>query len=302
MSMRHILTIVNTNDPLTLAVEYTPRRTGAGSGRAGGFGHFGASGSSFPGSQHRATRRRGASGDRVGEVALAGGLPGQRQASYHCDRRCAIRLPRPLDAVETRVLGCLLEKQQATPEYYPLTVNALVAACNQKSNREPVMEVTEGDVRGALDRLRAEVLVWPVESVRAERWEHNLDRSWELEPAGKALMTVLLLRGPQTPGELRGRCERMHPFGELAEVGAALDRLTDGAEPLVTELPREPGQKERRWAHLVAAPPPKSAERAALTVPAAASGLADRVAALEDRVSELVAQLDRLVATLGRKE
>ena len=200
------------------------------------------------------------------------------------------------------MLGCLLEKQQTTPEYYPLTVNALVAACNQRSNREPVMELAEGDVRGVLDRLRAEVLVWPVEGARSERWEHNLDRSWELEPAGKALLTVLLLRGPQTPGELRGRCERMHPFGELAAVEAALNRLTEGAEPLVTELPREPGQKERRWANLVAGPPPRSAERAALTPPAAASGLADRVAALEILVEELVAQLDRLVAKLGHKE
>jgi hypothetical protein len=207
-----------------------------------------------------------------------------------------------LDAVETRVLGCLLEKQQTTPEYYPLTVNALVAACNQKSNREPVMELVEDDVRGALDRLRADVFVWPVEGARAERWEHNLDRSWELDPAGKALIAVLLLRGPQTPGELRGRCERMHPFGGLAEVEAALNRLAEGAEPLVAELPRESGQKERRWAHLASGPPPQSADRAAAPPHAAVPGLADRVAALEDRVAELVEQLNRLVATLRHEE
>ena len=213
--------------------------------------------------------------------------------------RCAIRLPRTLDAVEARVLGCLLEKQQTTPEYYPLTVSALVAACNQKSNREPVMALAENDVREALDRLRADVLVWPVEGARAERWEHNLDRSWELDPAGKALITVLLLRGPQTPGELRGRSERMHPFPDLAGVEAALRRLAEGAEPLVAELPREPGQKERRWTHLASGAPPEHAERPAAPLHAAAPGLADRVAALEERVGELSEQLGRLLARIG---
>lgn len=207
-----------------------------------------------------------------------------------------------LDAVEIRVLGCLLEKQQTTPEYYPLTVNALVAACNQKSNREPVVELTEGDVRGALDRLRADVFVWPVEGARSERWEHNLDRSWELDPAGKALITVLLLRGPQTPGELRGRCGRMHPFGGMAEVEEALKRLAAGTEPLVAELNREPGQKERRWTHLAAGTPTERADRAAASPSPASEALAGRVAELEERVAELVEQLSRLVAKLGHEE
>ncbi len=204
-----------------------------------------------------------------------------------------------MDAVELRVLGCLLEKQQTTPEYYPLTVNALVAACNQKSNREPVMELAENEVRGALDRLRADVLVWPVEGARAERWEHNLDRSWELDTAGKALITVLLLRGAQTPGELRGRCERMHRFDGVADVEAALQRLAAGAEPLVAELPREPGQKERRWTHLASGAPPGRSERAAPPAVAPAPVLADRIAALEERVAELADQLKRLLARLG---
>ncbi len=197
------------------------------------------------------------------------------------------------------MLGCLLEKQQTTPEYYPLTVSALVAACNQKSNREPVMALAENDVQEALDRLRADVLVWPVEGPRAGRWEHNLDRSWELDPAGKALITVLLLRGPQTPGELRGRSERMHPFPDLAGVEVALHRLVAGAEPLVAELPREPGQKERRWTHLASGAPPEPAERPAAPLHAAAPGLADRVAALEERVAELSERLGRLLARLG---
>jgi hypothetical protein len=200
------------------------------------------------------------------------------------------------------VLGCLLEKQQTTPEYYPLTVNALVAACNQRSNREPVMELVDSDVREALDRLRADVLVWPVEGARAERWEHNLDRSWELEPAGKALITVLLLRGPQTPGELRGRCERMHPFASLAEVEAALHRLAAGAEPLVAELPREPGQKERRWTHLISGAPPKVAARETAATPTSGSGLVDRIDALEARVAELSEELRRLLERLGEND
>ncbi|OYV89275.1 MAG: hypothetical protein B7Z68_12255 [Acidobacteria bacterium 21-70-11] len=210
-------------------------------------------------------------------------------------------MPRVLDAVEVRVLGCLLEKQQATPEYYPLTLNALVAACNQKSNRDPVMDLADADVRGALERLRAEVLVWPVERARAERWEHNLDRSWELDAPSRALVTVLLLRGPQTPGELRSRCERLHPFGSVGEVEAALGRLAAGPEPLVAELPRGAGQKESRWTHLVAGAPPERAEPAPARQAPAAAGLADRVAALEQHVAELAGELTRLAAKLGDK-
>jgi uncharacterized protein YceH (UPF0502 family) len=129
-----------------------------------------------------------------------------------------MRLPRILDQVEIRVLGCLLEKQQSTPEYYPLTLNSLVAACNQKSNREPVMELSEPDVRAALERLRADVLVMPVEGARTERWEHRLDRRFDFDAATKAIITVLFLRGPQTAGELRTRSERMHNFQSLPAV------------------------------------------------------------------------------------
>ncbi len=199
------------------------------------------------------------------------------------------------------MLGCLLEKQQATPEYYPLTLNALVAACNQKSNRDPVTELAENDVRETLDRLRADVLVWPVEGARAGRWEHNLDRSWELDPAGKALITVLLLRGPQTPGELRSRCERLHPFGSVGEVEAALERLAAGPEPLAVELSRAAGQKEGRWTHLVSGPPPERSDRASAPRPGPGAGLADRVAALEERVGAIAGELSRLAAKLGDK-
>lgn len=195
-------------------------------------------------------------------------------------------------------MGCLLEKQQTTPEYYPLTLNALVAACNQKSNREPIMELCAGDVREALTRLRVDVLVWPVEGARAERWEHNADRSWELDAAARAIITELLLRGPQTPGELRGRGERMYSFASLGEVESVLRRLASGPEPLVVELPRGPGQKESRWVHLLGDPPD-------LTTPATAGqrstggDLDDQVARLEMRVSALEERLEMLLARLG---
>jgi uncharacterized protein YceH (UPF0502 family) len=160
------------------------------------------------------------------------------------------RKPRALDPVECRVLGALLEKEQATPEYYPMTLSALVAATNQKTNREPVMELTEDEVREALERLFKDVLVWREAGARALKWSHNLDRRWALTPATKAAITVLLLRGPQTPGEVRGRAERLHPFASVAEAEAALAELARGDEPLARELKRFPGQKESRWRHL----------------------------------------------------
>jgi hypothetical protein len=205
-------------------------------------------------------------------------------------------LPRALDAVEVRVLGCLLEKEQTTPEYYPLTLNALVAACNQKSNRDPVMELTETDAQGALDRLREHVLVWATSGARVQRWEHRLDRRLELDGAGKALLTVLFLRGAQTPGELRTRSERMHAFASLEEVEQALRQLAARPEPLVIELPRLPGQKERRWAHLAAGE--VAIEPVAGELPAG-EGLAERIAQLEETVASLARDLAALKESLG---
>src|SRR6185369_16902031 len=122
-----------------------------------------------------------------------------------------------LKETEVRVLGCLIEKQLSTPEYYPLTLNALLAACNQKSNREPVMELAEDDVQRALDRLQDEKLVWRVMGGRAVRFDHNLDKVWHLKPAEKGILTLLFLRGPQTSGELRGRSDRLHKFESVGE-------------------------------------------------------------------------------------
>lgn len=199
-----------------------------------------------------------------------------------------MRLPRELDPVEIRVLGCLLEKERTTPDGYPLSLNALTAACNQKSNRDPVMQLTGSEVDEVLARLRIEVLVWPEEGARTQKWTHNLGRKWALGPGAMALMTVLMLRGPQTPGELRARTERMHPFGSSAEVENTLVGLTEGDEPLVVHLARQPGQKEARWTHLVGGEPDAVTD---VFVPSASpppsAGLSERVAELEERVARL---------------
>src|SRR5438094_1070373 len=162
---------------------------------------------------------------------------------------------RELDAIEIRILGSLAEKQMSTPEYYPLTLNALIAACNQKSNREPVMEASEAEVQRALDSLQEEKLAWKVVGGRAVRWEHNLDTALQLDPASKAILTLLFLRGAQTPGELRGRSDRLHPFGSISEVEEMLQRLAASPDPLVREIARRPGQKESRWTHLLGSAP-----------------------------------------------
>jgi hypothetical protein len=165
-------------------------------------------------------------------------------------RSATVSRTRKLDPVEIRVLGVLLEKEQTTPEHYPLTTLGVVGGCNQKTNREPVTELTETEVTEALDRLREDVLVWRSQTTRAERWEHRLDRRWGLDKKAKAVMTLLLLRGPQTPGELRTRSERLYPFASVAEVEETLRRLAEGFDALVAELPRRPGQREQRWTHL----------------------------------------------------
>jgi uncharacterized protein len=210
-------------------------------------------------------------------------------------------LPRELDPIELRVLGCLLEKEQTTPEYYPLTLNAVVAACNQKSNREPVMELAETDVRGALGRLRDEMLVWEASGARVVRYEHTLSRRLELDEQTKALLTVLFLRGPQTPGELRSRTERMCTFASLPEVETVLRRMAAGPSPLVAELSRRPGQKETRWAHLAAGVPAEAAADAPAGVPSESVALAERIAEIEARLAELSATFERLVAKLGER-
>ncbi|HSP14581.1 MAG TPA: YceH family protein [Thermoanaerobaculia bacterium] len=208
------------------------------------------------------------------------------------------RIPRALEPAEIRILGSLMEKQLSTPEYYPLTLNALVAACNQKSNREPVMELSEADVQRALDRLQDEKLAWRVMGGRAVRFDHNLDKVWHLKPAEKAIITMLFLRGPQTPGELRGRSDRLHRFETVAEVEDTLRDMAGHSEPLVRELQRRPGQKESRWVHTAGG----AVEEAVVETQAPAEAgtpLSARVTRLEARVEELHEQLRVLLQKLG---
>ena len=194
---------------------------------------------------------------------------------------------------EVRVLGSLIEKDITTPEYYPLTLNALVAACNQKSNREPVMELSEGDVQRALDRLQDEKLVWKVMGGRAVRWEHNLDTNLQLDRPAKAALTLLFLRGAQTPGELRGRSDRLYSFESIAEVEETLQRM----EPMVREIDRRPGQKESRFAQVLSvAPPllPATAESGVST-----ESVSSRLQRLEEQVAALIEELHAFKAKLG---
>jgi uncharacterized protein YceH (UPF0502 family) len=209
---------------------------------------------------------------------------------------------RDLDPIEIRVLGSLMEKQLATPEYYPLTLNALAAACNQKSNREPVLDLGDSDIQRALDRLQDEKLVWKVFGGRAVRYDHNLDSSWQLDRASKAILALLFLRGPQTAGELRGRSDRLQPFESVAEAEETLQRMAHGDSPLTRELPRRPGQKESRWGHLLGGAivePAMSAGDDGASSSDAREPLSVRVQRLEEQLAALSAELSALKAKLG---
>ncbi|HUP24515.1 MAG TPA: YceH family protein [Thermoanaerobaculia bacterium] len=210
-------------------------------------------------------------------------------------------LTRAIDATEQRVLGALMEKERTTPEGYPLTLNAVLAACNQKTNREPVTELTEEQVIDALERLRRDALAWRTQGARVERWEHRLGSRWRLDDAGEALITLLLLRGPQTPGELRSRSERLRPFGTVAEVEEALHRLADGPEPLVRELPRVPGQRESRWAHVMGTEPPVVLADAPVVIERRERPASASVSVLEERVARLEARVAQLEERLARE-
>jgi uncharacterized protein YceH (UPF0502 family) len=198
-----------------------------------------------------------------------------------------------LNAIEARVLGCLVEKDLATPEYYPLSLNALVNACNQKSNRDPVLALDESAVQDALDSLRFKQLAYrSAEGVRTAKYCHNLEGLLKLEPTEMAVLAELLLRGPQTLGELRSRADRMTAFADLAAVEECLRTLLERDEPLVVCLPRQPGRKENRYAQLLAERPEPTEEMPpARTSSAAAS---DRVAELEAEMAQLRCELDEL--------
>jgi len=201
------------------------------------------------------------------------------------------------------VLGTLIEKQHTVPDTYPLTLNGLIAGCNQKSSRSPVMEVTEAEVQTALDRLRSANLVIETSGGRVARYSHNFERVLQIPSQAAALLTVLMLRGPQTAGELRGNSDRLHKFADISAVEAFLEELAARpAGPLVVQLPRLPGARENRWAHLLSGEP-KVAEE---TAPAESAPLGDmaalkaQIARLDGEVAELKALVGRIVDRLGR--
>lgn len=205
----------------------------------------------------------------------------------------------PLDAVEKRVLGSLLEKQITTPDYYPLTLNALLAACNQKSSREPVMELDESAVREALYRLEANGLAAAARAEgRVPKYEHRLGEVLNLGRRETALLCTLLLRGAQTPGELRGRSERMHRIEDLDEVQLVLQKLIEHDPPLARLLPRQPGTKEARYADALGQAEDPAAAPAEACEPGEATPQGERLAALEAEVAELRSQLQSLRAEL----
>jgi len=198
--------------------------------------------------------------------------------------------------VQVRVLGCLIEKERTTPDNYPLTMNGLLSACNQTTNRWPVVTLTEATVGNAIENLKGEGLLRVVysRSNRADKYRHVLGEAWGVDDRELFLLGVLMLRGPQTLAELRTRTERVHAFADMDEMEAALVRLGARAEPLVVHLERSAGQKEPRWVHLIGGEiPPDSLPPPGETARISRS---DRIESLEVIVTALRADLDRLRA------
>jgi len=201
-------------------------------------------------------------------------------------------MTRTLSLLETRVLGTLYEKQHTVPDSYPLTLNALVSGCNQKTSRAPVMEAAETEVQAALDSLKSANLVIETSGGRVARYSHNVERVLQVPSQSAAILAVLMLRGPQTAGELRINCERMHSFADISAVQGFLEELAARpAGPLAVELPRLPGSRENRWAQLLSGTPKMEESKSS---PPEEPDLKARVARLESEIAalqELVARL-----------
>ncbi|MGR4869888.1 YceH family protein [Variovorax sp. LARHSF232] len=212
-------------------------------------------------------------------------------------------LPTLLSPLEIRVLGVLAEKQRTVPDSYPLTLNALLAGCNQKTSRQPLMDVTEAEVQLTLESLKRYSLVTESSGGRVYRYAHNADGVLKIPSQSLALLTALMLRGPQTGGELRIACERMHNFADISSVEAFLDEMAERpAGALVMKLPRLPGAREQRWTHLLGGAPAQdlSADPAG-PVPAVGTDLTlDEVATLKARVARLEQELASTRAVLQR--
>lgn len=223
----------------------------------------------------------------------------------YCDDGSAMtdaRLP-VLSLLETRVLGVLYEKQHTVPDTYPLSLNALVAGCTQKTSRHPLLEVTEAQVQAAIDSLKGPTLVVESSGGRVPRFAHNMDKVLRLPSQSLALLTVLMLRGPQTAGELRINCERLHKFADISAVEGFLEELAARPEgAMVVELPRQAGSRENRWAHLLSGA--FAIEETMVTAPPAADPSTDvtvgEITAIKANLARLQAEVDALKSVVGK--
>ena len=212
---------------------------------------------------------------------------------------------RPLSLIAARVLATLMEKARTVPDSYPLTLNTLVLGCNQKTTRDPVMNVSDAQAQEALDELKYLSLVHEASGGRTTRWEHNFQRGVGVPEQSAVLLGLLMLRGPQTAGELRINAERWYRFADISSVEAFLDELQERSDekggPLVVQLPRAPGAREQRWAHLLCGPVDASAllGNAPSSASAGSPALQARVESLEAQVAALQATVQRLCAELG---
>jgi uncharacterized protein YceH (UPF0502 family) len=206
-----------------------------------------------------------------------------------------------LSILEARVLGVLVEKQHTVPDTYPLTLNALVAGCNQKTSRDPILDASDADVQGALDNLRTHSLVVESSGSRVMRYAHNAERALAIPSQAVALLATLMLRGPQTAGELRINSERLHRFTDISAAEGFLHELAARpAGALVVELPRLPGTRETRWAHLLSGPPSVEMARTTTQAPREACDVsAAEVAALRQSVAQLQEDVETLQGTVA---
>ncbi|MDB5799977.1 MAG: hypothetical protein JWL63_916 [Rhodocyclales bacterium] len=205
-----------------------------------------------------------------------------------------------LTPTEARVIAVLAEKEKTVPDSYPMSLNAILTGCNQKTSRDPVMEVTETDALNAIDTLKSHTLVLETFGNRVTRYGHNIGRVLNLPTPATAIVVTLMLRGHQTAAELRANCERLYRFADVSSIEAFLDELSQRADgPLVKLMPRAPGAREARWAHLLCGTPVAAAQEATHAPSGGAGALAERVSVLEEQVAQLSAELARIAGELG---